>query len=210
MRGPEATAQLASLLEDLGAVVATTTLAGQPVALTGAEPAKAEHAPWAAHKAALHAEIPRPAPLGLPASSIAAAQVAASTLAEPAPFLPAGERAAFSSLITATPALDRAQLRGQTPAASEPIRLHADWSADGVRLWLGMDASLAGTLPSITLQLQRWLSSQGVRVLSISCNGRVVLDEHESAASDVYQPDVNTYGPASAPAYSHPHQKESS
>jgi hypothetical protein len=92
-------------------------------------------------------------------------------------------------------------------AANEPIRLHADWSAEGVRLWLGMDAPAADALQAITLQLQRWLSAQGVRLLSISCNGRVVVEETD-AATDTYQSDVHAGEPV--PAYPYPHQKESS
>jgi hypothetical protein len=54
----------------------------------------------------------------------------------------------------------------------QPIRLHADWSDDGVRLWLGMRADLVVGIDSLTAQLQRWMAAQGVRVLSISCNGK--------------------------------------
>ena len=61
-------------------------------------------------------------------------------------------------------------------ASPSPIRLHADWSEDGVRLWLGMDASCATDLPSITAHLQRWMSAQDVRLLSVVCNGRLVTD----------------------------------
>ena len=57
-------------------------------------------------------------------------------------------------------------------AADQPIRLHADWSDDGVRLWLAMRADLLVGIDSLTAQLQRWMAAQGVRVLSISCNGK--------------------------------------
>ncbi len=64
-----------------------------------------------------------------------------------------------------------------------PIRLHAHWSAEGVRLWLGMDSSVISGLQSISAQLQRWLSAQGVRLLSISCNGRVIVGSTEKEMS---------------------------
>lgn len=55
-----------------------------------------------------------------------------------------------------------------------PVRLHADWEAQGVRLWLGLDAGLLGQVEAIALQVRRWMSTQGVRVLSFSCNGKPV------------------------------------
>jgi hypothetical protein len=70
-----------------------------------------------------------------------------------------------------------------TLAAVQPIRVHADWSEDGVRLWLGMDASALASLEQITRQLQAWLNAQGVRLRSLSCNGQVL--SQESKPSDL-------------------------
>jgi hypothetical protein len=150
---------------------------------------------------------------GLPATSAAIAS-------DPglAQRLPSNSLAANTIMNGASPSGERAKAdpaasvqRGATArvaAANEPIRLHADWSAEGVRLWLGMDAPAADALQAITLQLQRWLSAQGVRLLSISCNGRVVVEEKD-ASTDTYQSDVHPGEPVPA-AYPHPHQKESS
>jgi hypothetical protein len=55
-----------------------------------------------------------------------------------------------------------------------PVRLHAEWTADGVRLWLALDADVQHQLAAITLQLRRWMLAQGVRVIEFSCNGRPV------------------------------------
>lgn len=63
---------------------------------------------------------------------------------------------------------------GATPALQEPIRLHAEWSEFGVRVWLGADADQPLPLSVITLHLQQWLSSQGERLVSLVCNGRTV------------------------------------
>ena len=126
--------------------------------------------------------------------------------------VPAQTRPVFSlERATTTHTMGNARLamvapRGQEAAAREPIRLHADWSSDGVRLWLGLDASLAAALPTIAAQLQRWLSIQGVRLLSISCNGRPVGDPEQAAAADRFEDDE----PANAAALSvaHPILKE--
>ncbi|AMO22194.1 hypothetical protein GCM10027034_25020 [Ramlibacter solisilvae] len=66
-------------------------------------------------------------------------------------------------------------------AAQEPIRVHADWSADGVRIWLGMDAGTQQALPAIRAQLQRWLAAQGFKLFAISCNGRLLERESDVA-----------------------------
>ncbi|WP_141513653.1 hypothetical protein [Ramlibacter sp. WS9] len=69
----------------------------------------------------------------------------------------------------------------------EPIRLHAEWSEEGVRLWLAMDSALPETLQGIAAQLQRWLSAQGVRLLSISCNGQRISDGRAATAVDMIE-----------------------
>ena len=91
----------------------------------------------------------------------------------------------------------------------EPIRLHADWSAEGVRLWLGMDASQVASLHSITVQIQRWLSTHGLKLLTISCNGRIVVDNAGAQAdSDAFQAETERDGRAAAPNAQIPILKE--
>ena len=77
-------------------------------------------------------------------------------------------------------------------AAAEPIRVHADWSEEGVRVWLGMDSGALDSLEQITTQLHAWLNAQGLRLRSLSCNGQTlsedpvlpeVLDDAESSES---------------------------
>lgn len=63
----------------------------------------------------------------------------------------------------------------RTPAPA--IRLHADWSAEGVRLWLGLDSNVQGHMTAILDQVRQCMRAQGVRVLSLACNGQVVEDE---------------------------------
>jgi hypothetical protein len=80
--------------------------------------------------------------------------------------------------------------RTATAAAQEPIRVHADWSAEGVRIWLGVDAVMQDSLPAIQQQIQRWLTAQGVRLLGISCNGRSLPADMSLAelTSDAHAP----------------------
>jgi hypothetical protein len=62
-------------------------------------------------------------------------------------------------------------------AAAEPIRVHADWSEDGVRVWLGMDSAALDSLEQITTQLHAWLNAQGLRLRSLSCNGQSLSED---------------------------------
>ncbi len=73
------------------------------------------------------------------------------------------------------PAL-RPTLRGAPTAVNEPIRIHAQWSEAGLRLWLGLDAEVLAQARQITDELQRWVAREGVRLLSLSCNGRPLVD----------------------------------
>lgn len=57
-----------------------------------------------------------------------------------------------------------------------PVRLHAEWSAEGVRLWLALDANVQHQLSAITQQVRRWMFAQGVQVIEFSCNGRPLED----------------------------------
>jgi hypothetical protein len=58
------------------------------------------------------------------------------------------------------------------------VRCHAQWSAEGVHLWLGMNASVqepARQLSSIISQLQQSLSQHGQMLATVVCNGRTVF-----------------------------------
>jgi len=202
--GAEATAQLVAALEGVGPIVATTTTSGQ-IAAQATESRGAPGQPVAQTIALIKPE-------GLSPTSQAATVPAAVTAASPLAALTGAGAFPSDRERPASISMDPVQhgVPGRSAASpKEPVRLHADWSAEGVRLWLGMDADVAGTLPSITLQLQRWLSAQGVRLLSISCNGRAVLEEHEPAATDIYQADTHR-GEFMPLPYPHPYQKESS
>jgi hypothetical protein len=67
----------------------------------------------------------------------------------------------------------------------EPVRWHAEWTSDGLRLWLGLDLGLASSLGHLVEPLlaaaQRRAAAQGTRLLSFVCNGRTL---HEAPATD--------------------------
>ena len=65
---------------------------------------------------------------------------------------------------------------GLRSAAAEPVRVHAEWSNAGVRLWLGMDADMLTQVDQISRELQKWLAREGIKVLSIACNGKPIIE----------------------------------
>ena len=115
-------------------------------------------------------------------------------------------RISTAKLAPHPPRVDRlvAGKASDTSAAS-PVRLHADWSEDGVRLWLGMDASASSNLAGITAHLQRWMAAQGMRVLSISCNGQLLIEGGGELPTDIFEPEIGAVTKPSAH-----NQKESS
>lgn len=59
----------------------------------------------------------------------------------------------------------------------QPLRVHAQWSGQDVQLWLGVDGQAAlssSELTQIVRESQSWLSAQGGRLLSVTCNGQSV------------------------------------
>jgi len=50
--------------------------------------------------------------------------------------------------------------------------MHAQWSADGVSVWLGCDADALPALGEFIAQLQHTLAARGERLARIVCNGR--------------------------------------
>ncbi|RKP48420.1 hypothetical protein [Trinickia fusca] len=81
------------------------------------------------------------------------------------------------------------------------VRLHAEWSADGVRVWLGADRGEPVPLAALVNGLHSWLAGQRTRLLSVVCNGRLVwpapaadaAHRREAASFDSsIQPDTDT------------------
>lgn len=57
------------------------------------------------------------------------------------------------------------------------IRVHVDWTEEGVRVWLGVDHDAEAALPQVQRQLDRVLAESGSRLLSLVCNGRPVMGQ---------------------------------
>ena len=66
------------------------------------------------------------------------------------------------------------------PAEHAPVRLYAEWSEQGVKVWLGADADQLQNLPVLAQQVQQWLGGQGERLISLVCNGQDVTTEAEA------------------------------
>jgi hypothetical protein len=72
---------------------------------------------------------------------------------------------------------------GETVSAEHaPVRLYAEWTEQGVKVWLGADADQLQNLPVLAQQVQQWLGGQGERLLSLVCNGQEVATEAETGA----------------------------
>lgn len=63
-----------------------------------------------------------------------------------------------------------------------PLRMHAEWTDEGVRLWLGADAASDVNPPQLMQQMMQWLGEQRVRLLSLVLNGRTVYRAPSDAA----------------------------
>ena len=63
--------------------------------------------------------------------------------------------------------------------AGQTLRVHAEWRLEGVRLWCGMDPSYPASATELAPQLVRCLNEQGVRLLTLVCNGRAIYDAPE-------------------------------
>ncbi|MES2938209.1 MAG: hypothetical protein V4864_11040 [Pseudomonadota bacterium] len=206
----EQTRQLAAQIESFGTVAATTIMAMQrpdhraPAQGQGAMPTAAQTvgAPAVgripANVLAAHPNISvgneRSLPPALQQRIAAAARPNPSTPeAAAAPAAPAAPQGAAR--------LDRPN-PARSPAA--PIRLHAQWTAEGVHLWLALDAGMLAQMGPIVEQLRQWLKLQGVPLLSLVCNGqpvdldavpRVEADKEAADVSNIF-PQENTVWPS--------------
>lgn len=76
---------------------------------------------------------------------------------------------------------------GGAVVVREPVRCHAEWCEDGVRLWIGMDRDREGQVPTVTPafidQARSLIEAQGGRLVAVVCNGKVVWDGHRAAAA---------------------------
>jgi hypothetical protein len=60
-----------------------------------------------------------------------------------------------------------------------PVRLHAEWSEGGLRLWLGMDTNpaLLTQIEPLLHDLRRKLEASGIKLLALVCNGQNLWED---------------------------------
>ncbi|MFZ6876357.1 hypothetical protein ACO0LF_30235 [Undibacterium sp. Di27W] len=56
----------------------------------------------------------------------------------------------------------------------EAIRFHAEWSEEGLRLWLGIDSNTKIDIAQLSQQLRNWVAQQNVQLLSLVWNGQQI------------------------------------
>lgn len=74
----------------------------------------------------------------------------------------------------AEPPLTSKRLASAAQAPNPKVRVHAQWTDAGVRVWLGVDRDASAALPQIQRQLERVLAESGNQLLGLVCNGRPV------------------------------------
>lgn len=77
------------------------------------------------------------------------------------------------------PSVGRAAIKFTgTDEAAPPVRVHVDWSEQGARIWLGVDQERMPSVPGLVRHLDQWLSTSGVKLSAIVCNGRTVYTRY--------------------------------
>ncbi|MET3448222.1 hypothetical protein [Ralstonia sp. 1138] len=74
----------------------------------------------------------------------------------------------------AEPPLASTRSASAAQAPNPKVRVHAQWTDAGVRVWLGIDRDASAALPQIQRQLERVLAESGNQLLGLVCNGRPV------------------------------------
>jgi hypothetical protein len=172
--------RLATALQEFGYVAVTSNAQAPagPVAPASADPIATEQRLLGVEYVPAIATDPGGSPSVLPGLSAGATVVAVACGAAIAPRAPlVGAETDGVQVTSSAPSRT-------TTAAAEPIRLHADWSADGVRLWLALDANVLDQMGAIARQLRQWVKEQGVKMLALSCNGKLLTDEADPLAQD--------------------------
>lgn len=152
----------------------------QPPTVTGVQRTLPPMAPWVpiAHA---RADVAPVGPALAPEPDAPPAALATLATDEEAIVLPpaAGPARTLSARAAAPAPTEETELRSVLlstlpPPAREGLRLHAEWSDEGVRLWVGTDHQAPGAAAALVDSLRRGLSLRRVRLLSIVCNGRLL------------------------------------
>lgn len=81
-------------------------------------------------------------------------------------------------------ALADARAAQEDTSAGRSMRLHAEWSATGVRLWVGASLSDQAGMSHLGRPLRAGLERQGVRLLSLVCNGQIIYADAIASNAD--------------------------
>lgn len=76
-----------------------------------------------------------------------------------------------------------------------PVRMHAQWNGNEVSIWLGIDANQSAQATQLIETLHTWLQSQGLRPVTIVCNGQLAYRADHATTST----HANRNAPASQP-----------
>jgi len=81
---------------------------------------------------------------------------------------------------------DRAWITSATlPGSHEPVRLHVQYEGETAKVWMGLDGSHEAHLPQLASLVSECLQGQGLRVISVVCNGQtfseMAVDEQREA-----------------------------
>jgi hypothetical protein len=64
-----------------------------------------------------------------------------------------------------------------------PIRIHVDFSEQGVRIWLGVSHQASILATGLAKHLDQWLATGGIKLAAFVCNGRPVYTRYPAARS---------------------------
>lgn len=91
--------------------------------------------------------------------------------------------ASLATSVTDTPAPEMSEVKEESASAQtadiadslseehEAIRFHAEWSEEGLRLWLGIDSNANIDKAQLAKQLHDWVAKQNVQLLALIWNG---------------------------------------
>jgi hypothetical protein len=172
-------AAAAAIARDLNSAEPLATLRPSPAHARqdGLDIPEAQRAALAADVAMVLAGFAASAPGVTAADTVASTSNNAPAVATPllpgaaAPGLAVQHPAASAPAEAAAPAQPSTPL-ARAAGEQEPLRVHAQWSVDGVSVWLGFDADALPVLDDFIAQLQRTLAARGERLARVVCNGR--------------------------------------
>jgi hypothetical protein len=91
-----------------------------------------------------------------------------------------GDRLAASAEAPQPPEPPRSATAKAEEPGGEPVRVHAEWTDDGVRIWLGLNRGAAALVPQLVEllvnQFRLLRSPGGARLLGLVCNGTAVWE----------------------------------